>query len=107
MGQTLFDPPNVGGWPGGRAWITTRSVIARTNFASALVGGADVGRARSYDPGAAAKAAGFGGSRSDILTYHRLLLGTEPPRGLADRLAGLTDRQLVAALLAAPEFQLN
>src|SRR6266513_2305207 len=49
MGQTLFDPPNVGGWPGGRAWITTRSVIARTNFASALVGGADVGRASSYD----------------------------------------------------------
>ena len=24
MGQDLFEPPNVGGWPGGRAWITPR-----------------------------------------------------------------------------------
>ena len=24
LGQDLFYPPNVGGWPGGRAWITTR-----------------------------------------------------------------------------------
>jgi uncharacterized protein (DUF1800 family) len=108
MGQNLFDPPNVGGWPGGRAWITTRSVIARANFATALVKGVDVGRPGPYDPAAAAKAAGFGRSRADILTYHhRLLLGTEPPHGLADRLSELTNRQRVAALLASPEFQLN
>ena len=23
MGQDLFYPPNVGGWPGGRAWLST------------------------------------------------------------------------------------
>ena len=22
LGQELFEPPNVGGWPGGRAWLT-------------------------------------------------------------------------------------
>lgn len=29
LGQDLFYPPNVGGWPGGRAWITTRADILR------------------------------------------------------------------------------
>ena len=37
LGQDLFYPPNVGGWPGGRAWITTRSAIGRANLAAALV----------------------------------------------------------------------
>ncbi len=39
MGQELFLPPNVGGWPGGRNWLSGRSVVARANYAAALVGG--------------------------------------------------------------------
>jgi uncharacterized protein (DUF1800 family) len=39
MGQELFYPPNVGGWTEGRSWLTSRSIIARANFASALVEG--------------------------------------------------------------------
>src|SRR4051794_36040935 len=39
MGQDLFYPPNVGGWSGGRAWLTTRAVIARANFVAALAAG--------------------------------------------------------------------
>jgi len=39
MGQDLFYPPNVGGWPGGRAWLSTRTIIARTNCMAALVAG--------------------------------------------------------------------
>ncbi|HVE75117.1 MAG TPA: DUF1800 family protein, partial [Mycobacteriales bacterium] len=29
MGQQLFEPPNVGGWPGGQDWLTPSTVIAR------------------------------------------------------------------------------
>ena len=29
LGQDLFYPPNVGGWPGGRSWLTGRSLIGR------------------------------------------------------------------------------
>lgn len=29
MGQTLFFPPNVGGWPGGRSWIDSSSLLFR------------------------------------------------------------------------------
>jgi len=39
MDQDLFYPPNVGGWPGGRAWLSTRTILARSNFMAALVAG--------------------------------------------------------------------
>jgi uncharacterized protein (DUF1800 family) len=39
MGQDLFYPPNIGGWPGGRAWLSTRTTIARANCMAALIAG--------------------------------------------------------------------
>jgi uncharacterized protein (DUF1800 family) len=39
LGQELFNPPNVKGWDGGIAWITTNSLLDRYNFAAALVEG--------------------------------------------------------------------
>ena len=36
LGQDLFNPPNVGGWPEGRAWLNAKSIIARTKFALRL-----------------------------------------------------------------------
>src|SRR5262249_14863428 len=33
MGQPLFAPPNVKGWPGGKNWLNTSTVLARHNFA--------------------------------------------------------------------------
>ncbi len=39
MGQTLFAPPNVKGWPGGRTWLNTATVLERNNFAAALASG--------------------------------------------------------------------
>lgn len=38
MGQSLFAPPNVRGWPGGDSWITTQSLLARREFVLALNG---------------------------------------------------------------------
>jgi uncharacterized protein (DUF1800 family) len=36
MGQQLYEPPNVGGWPPGAAWFSTGTMLARTNFAATL-----------------------------------------------------------------------
>jgi len=36
MGQQLFEPPNVGGWPLGAAWFSTGTMLARMNFAATL-----------------------------------------------------------------------
>lgn len=37
MGQVLFYPPNVAGWPGGANWLTSQTVIARENFLASMV----------------------------------------------------------------------
>ena len=37
LGQDLFAPPNVKGWDGGIAWITTNNLLSRYNFAAFLV----------------------------------------------------------------------
>ncbi len=37
MGQVLFYPPNVAGWPGGENWLTSQTMIVRQNFITSLV----------------------------------------------------------------------
>ena len=37
MGQVLFDPPDVGGWPNNEAWISSNNVVARVNFVTAVL----------------------------------------------------------------------
>ena len=32
LGQTLFEPPNVAGWAGGRTWITPSTLLQRGNL---------------------------------------------------------------------------
>jgi uncharacterized protein (DUF1800 family) len=38
-GQELFQPPNVKGWDGGPAWITSATLVGRERFVSALLRG--------------------------------------------------------------------
>lgn len=38
MGQRLFFPPSVAGWPGGENWLTSGTMIARQNFLTRLLG---------------------------------------------------------------------
>ena len=37
MGQVLFDPPSVGGWPENESWISSNTMLARINFAAAAI----------------------------------------------------------------------
>jgi uncharacterized protein (DUF1800 family) len=39
MGQLLFDPPEVGGWPSNASWISSNNVLARVNFAQTTLTG--------------------------------------------------------------------
>ncbi len=97
LGQDPFYPPNVGGWPGGRSWITTRSIIGRANFATELVEGADVGLSAPLD--LRALAARHGQARNPAF-FPRLLLGADTqtvPDG-----DGASVRRHVARLLASP-----
>ncbi|HAP58261.1 MAG TPA: DUF1800 domain-containing protein, partial [Cytophagales bacterium] len=37
LGQMLYNPPNVAGWPGGRAWIDTATLPLRLKLPSAIL----------------------------------------------------------------------
>jgi len=63
MGQVLFYPPNVKGWPGGSTWLNSTTMLARENFANSLMTSNNVMNASSWllatgpnDPDAAARA---------------------------------------------------
>jgi uncharacterized protein (DUF1800 family) len=48
MGQQIFDPPNVKGWPGGDAWITADTLLVREQLLRRLmVRGAPIRQARA------------------------------------------------------------
>ncbi len=76
MGQQLFSPPNVKGWPGGQAWLNTSTVLARVNFAQALVMGAvwnDKSRGEDFDNNFAPLPNSAGATPTDVK------LPEEPP----------------------------
>jgi hypothetical protein len=118
LGQDLFNPPNVGGWPGGRTWLSARSLIARGHFAAAVVDGRGVGRDAPLDPIALARRHGRGHDGAEAIRYcTELMLGIVPDDRWIDRLGASlgvksradwnedTTRHAVAQILASPEAQ--
>jgi uncharacterized protein (DUF1800 family) len=118
MGQDLFYPPNVFGWPGGRNWLNSRALVARINFASALVNGT------ARYPAAPAnvleevdRAVGSTEAGSGIRFLSHLLLGIEPPGsvqeaihssvGTASTLTPESARRAAVILLSSPEAQIG
>ena len=63
MGQSLFAPPNVRGWPGQETWINTSTLLARKQFLDRLL------RARWHGSACAPSAAGdaMSGVRSSAM----------------------------------------
>jgi len=49
MGQDLFYPPNVKGWPGNRAWINSNTLLTRYNLPSYFLYG-ETGKKRKDNP---------------------------------------------------------
>jgi hypothetical protein len=119
MGQVLFEPPNVAGWPGGRAWFTTSMLLARLNFLNQATGGVPA----AGPPGAAPSASPLDGaglaSAAQVLDRYLPLVLDDNIRPEARRLlleyagggaAALTPeslRDLVYLVLASPEFHLS
>ncbi len=50
QGQSLFYPPNVKGWDGGRAWISSSNMLARANWSANLIWGNSVSGDRALRP---------------------------------------------------------
>ena len=88
MGQTLFDPPDVGGWPNNEAWVSSNTVIERVNFITAALS-----QAASLPPS------------SDAVRHH--LDGVVGPQTAAMLNASTDERSRWFVALASPEFQLK
>ena len=117
LGQDLFYPPNVGGWTGGRDWLTTQAIIGRANYAVALLEGRLWARPVSLDGIALAKRHAHSRDLEDVLTFcAELLTGAPPDAAWRKRLlaalgpkAKLTPddvRAGIALVVASPEVQL-
>lgn len=52
MGQLLFMPPNVAGWPGGKVWIDSSTLMFRLRLASLMLSGGDIEEKEDYEPDA-------------------------------------------------------
>jgi uncharacterized protein (DUF1800 family) len=118
MGQELFAPPNVGGWPGGRRWLSGRAIVARANFAAALAGGQLNSDATTPDlQGLAIRRGRVHEPREAIPWFSQLLTGRRLDRMAVEDLwkkttgaAGPETARLnraVALLLSRPESQVD
>jgi uncharacterized protein (DUF1800 family) len=116
LGQDLFFPPNVGGWPGGRRWLSGRGIVARANFAAALALGRLGTAAASPDLAALAARHGRKGPTEALGFFGEILNGRSVGKSVSASLwqaaagTGSDPERLnraVALLLARPESQLN
>ena len=100
----------------GRAWLASRGLIARANFAAALAGGRTLGCAEPFDALALASRHGCGGNPDELLAWFScLLLGRELDAEVRDRMLASVKlliapelaRRLITLVLTTPEAQLN
>ena len=88
MGQALFDPPEVGGWPSNASWVSSNNVLTRVNFVVTTLGGMQ-------------KLPAFGSA-------HQTHIDGIVSEQTAQLLNSATDDQTRwLILLASPEFQLK
>ena len=122
MGQSLFEPPTVDGWDGGRSWINTSTLFVRQNLCTYLISGKHP--AKKFKPGeidfepAQLLADLTDRSPAVVVDYfvdHLVGVHTPEPRReplrkfMAERKKGVTNDSLVALLClitAMPEYQL-
>jgi len=123
MGQVPFFPPNVKGWPGGRAWINTSTLFVRQNTVVFLAGGGALGSTgkkfvdRMISAGLDSRFQPKGGASSEKVVdewISRLIqrpIESDKRRILIDSLGGQPGRpenvkKMVQLVVAMPEYQL-
>jgi uncharacterized protein (DUF1800 family) len=89
MGQSLFDPPDVNGWPNNESWISSNTVVERVNFVTAAL----------------TQTKGVLPSSADAIKHQ--LDGVLSPQTAAFLNQAADERSRWFIALASPEFQLK
>lgn len=92
LGQQLFNPPNVAGWPGDRTWIDNSTLLTRLNLASGLLLASDFDLQLPDD---------LEDARRQRLKRFQATLDLQPLRELADSPSG-NQRQELGQYLLSP-----
>jgi uncharacterized protein (DUF1800 family) len=114
-GQSLFYPPNVKGWDGGRAWINSSTILGRTNMMTRLIN--DEKTRFGARPLHEYVSQQLGASEPDqvVDTLAALLLAVPLPQSTRESLTKICKkpndgprgtRDALQVLVALPEFQL-
>jgi uncharacterized protein (DUF1800 family) len=128
LGQSIFFPPSVKGWDGGRAWLNGQTLLFRQNLALALTSTEDIRFGRRTDPAALARRHGKKRDAEVLDFFLTLFLQGDVPAESRDRLdeyqqqsqkqkypvywsaddvADQRVRSLCHLVLTLPEFQLD
>ena len=97
LGQILFDPPSVGGWPQNEYWLSTAAALTRWRFAQALAQVGDISPVADVAPAARADAA------AELLAVP----GWTAATASALRQVAANPRAVVTLALASPEYVSN
>ncbi len=120
LGQALFAPPNVKGWPGGEAWLNSATLLARHNLAWRIIQGARGPVGIKVNPLALARKHGVTREPAALVGFFLDLLLQEQGDGrAAQRLSEFLSegepegadlevrlREAVHAIILMPDYQL-
>lgn len=132
LNQTLFNPPNVAGWPGGRAWIDNATLMTRLNLGATVLTDREIDLRFQQAPEETLRPdrrtrrlqasvhlqpyvdwLGDQPMEEAFASLSAFVLGRQPRLSTAqvDALAGDSDptervRRLLLVLLSSPEYQL-
>lgn len=113
LGQRLFEPPSVRGWPGGRTWIDSATMLVRMNAAAAACRPRDNGI--GLDAAELRKRHNLDTPDKTVAYLIDLLLDGDVPTMLRDKMMeaaraapGLDEalRRAARLILSSPEYQL-
>lgn len=116
QGQQLWNPPNVGGWPGMRNWINSTTFFNRANFAQGIV---NIDNNMTTDPVEIAKADGKTTPADIVDHFLEILLQVDPTPGYRDSLLTYAGsfrdakdadgkiRGIVRLIMSSPDYQMN
>lgn len=115
LGQRPFYPPNVKGWPGGRTWINSATLLGRINLVSEML----TNDKTKFEHGSLSDLTQHyevKGGPSTLEFLETLLLAKPVPKkirpGIVDIVEGRGSsddrlRQAIVAIASLPEFQLS
>lgn len=113
VGQSIFYPPNVKGWDGGRAWVNSSTLVGRANLVHSLIRDENT-RFSGEGLGALLERRSSGSAQKFLDWFSELYLAVDCSpvqreqllKSISGKSGEQTCRDMLSLLAAMPQFQL-